>query len=1274
MPRALWSRLFHRRRARPAKPRAARSFRPRLEGLETRTLLSAGDLDPTFGNAGKVLTGFQGSYDDSANAVVRQSDGKYVVAGVSGTETNRLVALARYNPDGSLDTAFGTGGKVLTSVGAPSVTVLSPLVQPDGRVVVAGGAGPDVAASPQTGFLLARYNLDGDLDTTFGTGGLVHTDFPGGGIDVARAVFVEPDGKLVAVGASYSTQFLAPTPIALARYNADGSLDPSFGTGGLRQLPDLPRGGAYAAVQQSDGKILVAGSVPEGAATDAANDIGVVRLNADGSVDTTFGTQGLARASLTTGNQEVGSTITLQPDGRVVVAGATVSNNARDLAVVRFTASGQLDPSFGSGGAVRTDFAGGSDDAAAVTVQADGRIVVSVGQGLVRYNPDGSLDAGFGTGGKVPVSSGVGDVIVDGTRLVATAGASSTGPQGVNFDFGLDRLTADGMFDPTFGTGGKTSTDFAGPIDSTVFDAARGPDGKIVVVGFASSRSSNPFSVLARFNPDGSPDSTFGNGGRLTLDFTGLFVRVQPDNKIVVLGSMRGAVIVARYNRDGSPDTTFGNGGKTGESFGNGTFDEGGSPTAAALAPDGKILVTGQVFVMGRFGMNFLLRFNPDGSPDSAFNSRGGGGRGLAVQPDGKVVAIVSPVPSGPGIPPAPTLERYTATTGQLDPTFGTNGEAPRIPGGGAIGPNSLVIQADGRIVALANLGQEAAVGSNFVGWSLLRYRPDGSPDGSFGAGGQVETVFAPGAVAASLATGASGLLAATGTAPGAGGSDFVVAVYLSDGSLATGFGNGGIVSTDFAGGADTATAVLLQPDNKLVVAGTATVNGFKQFALARYEGVADPAPAPVSDDVRFVTDLYQDLLGRAPDAPGLAANAQPLDAARAQALASVARAFVGSVENRSAVIAGYYTTYLGRAADAGGVRNWLGLLQRGATPEEVLATILGSDEYLQRAGGTNAAFLDRLYRDVLGRDRDPGSQGFLDALNGGQATRAQVAVGLLSSAEYRTRFVTQAYQTFLGRQPNTAEMGPWLQLLAQPAPGAGQLAPSEQVVAGILASAEYLGNNGNSSQTWLDSLYRRLLNRLPDAAGYSANLQFILNAAGAQRQATAVGFVFSQEYLAKTVGDAYLRFLGRAASPEEVAPRVDALRRGLTQEQLVAGIAASDEAFRHAGGTNAAWLDALYQGLLGRGTAGDPGAQGFLDALNQNQVTRVQVATFLASSDEYRRHLVQTDYTTYLGRQAGDAEAAFWAAVLQRGERQEQLLADIVASAEYFQQAGQRR
>src|SRR5262249_54558768 len=159
-------------------------------------------------------------------------------------------------------------------------------------------------------------------------------------------------------------------------------------------------------------------------------------------------------------------------------------------------------------------------------------------------------------------------------------------------------------------------------------------------------------------------------------------------------------------------------------------------------------------------------------------------------------------------------------------------------------------------------------------------------------------------------------------------------------------------------------------------------------------------------DDARFVTDLYQELLGRTPSAAERDAQKALLEGPRFAALNATALNFVRSDEARARVIAGYYQDFLGRAAGAGELADWVEAQRRGATPEQVLAAVLGSPEYLQRAGGTNAAFLDRLYRDLLGRDRDPGSQVFLDALTQNRATREQVAAALLAGDEYRTLFI----------------------------------------------------------------------------------------------------------------------------------------------------------------------------------------------------------------------------------------------------------------------------
>jgi uncharacterized delta-60 repeat protein len=1290
MPRAFWSRLFTRRRARPATPRVPRSFRPRLEGLEDRTLLSAGDLDPTFGTGGKVLTGFTGSLNDTASAVVREPDGKYVVAGTSSGSAGFSLALARYAAAGTLDPSFGTGGRVLTHYAGELVTVAEAAVQGDGKLVIAGTVSHGTGTNFTSDFLVLRYNPDGTPDTTFGSGGTVRTDFDGG-TDSLATLLVQPDGKLVAVGHS---QTASSDDAALARCNPDGSPDISFGTAGKVFLSGPDNVPADAALQ-SDGKIVVAGSVPEGAPHSSPRDFSLRRFNADGSLDVTFGSGGQVTTNFGAGQTDVARAVAVQSDGKIVVAGDTRTPNVQgtasgpgDFALARFNADGTLDATFGTGGKVTTDIGSNSDDTVSdLALQPDGRIAVagstpSFSQQeveLARYNADGSLDLTFGTAGKFqPQLTGRPRLLLDGGAIVFTFTLFS--PDDRTDDFGLARLTPLGVPDATFGTAGQVTTDFVGPVNAHAADVARQSDGKLVVVGGVFV--DRPYWVVARYNPDGSPDTSFAQGGTFRSDFGFLFgadagaVVIQPDGKIVVAGTIAWNIGLARFNADGSLDTTFGRNGLvlTGSpSESSWVFD-------MALQPDGKILVGGAEQVMGdRFGLSpgVLMRFTADGAGDGSAQLDQGGVSlssviGVASQPDGKILATGYPLIPFSSQPRPLTVVRLNPDL-TVDSGFGTNGQATlNVSAGG----QAVAVRPDGRIVIVATLNSPQPMN----GLAAARLLPGGAADASFGAAGVAATNLgtAPPVPtdlrftrAAGLALQPNGLIAAGGQA-GSNGGDFALAVYLPDGSLDPRFGQGGIVTTDFSGMADFLASLLQQPDGKLLAAGTATVDGVLEFALARYEGDTAPPVAPTSENIRFVTDRYQDLLGRASDAAGLAANTQPLDAARAQTFGDLARGFVGSAERRSAVIAGYYTTYLGRAADAGGVQNWLGLLQRGATPEQVLATILGSEEYFQKAGGTNAASLDRLYRDVLGRDRDPGAQGFLDALNGGQVTRPQVAFGLLASAEYRTRFVGQLYQEFLGRQPGVDEVRPWLQLLAQPSAGPGQLAPSEQVLAGILVSAEYLGNNGNTSQTWLDSLYRRLLNRLPDAPGYSAALQMLVNATAGLRLTEAQGIVSSDEFRRKTVVDDYTRFLHRTAGAGETDFWAAALEHGAAHEQVLALLVGSDEYFREVGSTNQSWLDQVYRDLLGRDR--DPGSQGFLDALNGSQATRVQVATAILGSAEYRRLLVQSYYTTYLGRPTSDAELAVWVAALQRGDRQEQVLANIVASAEYFSQAGQRR
>jgi uncharacterized delta-60 repeat protein len=327
-----------------------------------------GSLDATFGTDGKVTTEFGGSAN-AAYAVALQSDGKIVAAGVAGGgPTGADIALARYNTDGSLDPSFGVGGKVVTDFNSTHEAAAGLAIQPDGRIVIVGSTrtfGPFQTNLPE--FALARYNQNGSLDTSFDGDGKVSTRFTPAWADLGFGIALGPDGKIVTAGWALPDGASGPGAIDIARYNANGSLDASFdGDGRVVSAPGTDNAG-FAVVVQPDRRIVVAGFVDF--------DLALVRYNAGGRLDSTFGSEGVARSSL--GRFAVAQDLVREPDGKLVAAGS-VSRSTTDpgdiaFAVARFDRSGEHDDSF-HGGAISTDF-GGADQAQALALQADGKIV-----------------------------------------------------------------------------------------------------------------------------------------------------------------------------------------------------------------------------------------------------------------------------------------------------------------------------------------------------------------------------------------------------------------------------------------------------------------------------------------------------------------------------------------------------------------------------------------------------------------------------------------------------------------------------------------------------------------------------------------------------------------------------------------------------------------------------------------------------------------------------------------------------------------------------------
>ncbi|MFF4370173.1 calcium-binding protein [Streptomyces sp. NPDC001594] len=424
-------------------------------------------------------------------------------------------------------------------------TSTSPHPSPSGG----GRARRRTAAAVAAGLALAlalpatALGAPGDLDPSFDGDGKVVTDFGGGGYDESRGMVIQADGKIVTVGTTVPAAG-GYSDMALARYNPDGSLDPTFngdGDNDGRIQTDL-RGGddvADAVAVQPDGKLVVAGYSSE---PDAAGSFTVVRFNPDGSLDSTFDGDGFTFTDFgTTGPQEAFG-IAIQPGGAIVAAG----ESGTDIAVARYNAAdGSPDTTFDGDGKVTTGFPGGSASAYDVTLQSDNKIVV--------------------------------------------AGRSGYNYPSEDSDFALARYNPNGSLDTTFDGDGRVTTGFGGP------DVAGGvkvqPDGKIVTAGYATFDF-----ALARYNPNGSPDTSFDGDGRLTTDFgantldRATDLALQPDGRIVAAGVSEADFGVARYNANGSLDTGFGTGGKVHTDVSFGYYD-----TANAVAPqsDGKIVVSG---------------------------------------------------------------------------------------------------------------------------------------------------------------------------------------------------------------------------------------------------------------------------------------------------------------------------------------------------------------------------------------------------------------------------------------------------------------------------------------------------------------------------------------------------------------------------------------------------------------------------------------------------------------------------------------------------------
>ena len=361
----------------------------------TLAIAQAGHLDTSFAANGILtfsLSTVNGG-NNQANAVSLQSDGKIVVAGQIGSRSG----LLRLNPNGSLDRSFGSSGTVITQIGGDIEQVFVGMaLQSDGKILVAA------TGCPPRG-VVARFNTNGSLDTSFGSNGVMALPL------VAKGLALQADGKIIVTGSNLGTALMG-------RLLSTGQVDSGFGTNGVAALV----GGPTAIALQSDGKILIGsgGLVASPFLNPAPGAGGVARYNTNGSLDRTFGVSGQ------TASVVAPSAISVQSDGKILAVGGNasqlaVTGNSSGFGVVRFNANGSVDTTFASRGGVTTGFPNlALTGAFAVAIQPNGDIVTAGEAGsagtsqlvesfaLARYLGTGTLDTTFGTGGRVTTHFG----------------------------------------------------------------------------------------------------------------------------------------------------------------------------------------------------------------------------------------------------------------------------------------------------------------------------------------------------------------------------------------------------------------------------------------------------------------------------------------------------------------------------------------------------------------------------------------------------------------------------------------------------------------------------------------------------------------------------------------------------------------------------------------------------------------------------------------------------------------------------------------------------
>jgi uncharacterized delta-60 repeat protein len=554
---------------------------------------SNGTLDTSFNTTGVKLVSFSGSTSSSMSDLVVQPDGKIVTSNQAYVSGVARIIMVRYNTNGNLDTTFDTDGAAVTIMssnfaGGSDNAELK--LQPDGKIVVMETLQPIINDNSNHEVFFARYNSNGTLDTSFDSDGQLNysyfslndnaTDFdivgtkiivsgnteedyttnkiaiarlnsngtfdnsfdadgklfytfPFAGYDVATCSKLQSDGKLVVGSVSY----LNETRFTVSRYNVDGTLDLSFGINGVTVINRYAQGELKSIDFDSNGKIVVAGGT---------TNFDVFRLNSNGILDSTFGTNGFATSP---GVFAGASAVKVLSTGKILIAGSVASTInsifSGNYLLARLNSNGTNDTTFGTNGFTSVGSTDSQEELVDLEVQSDGKILTlgfipngsDVDSVVFRYNSNGTLDTTFngngiatfgGAGGDYPTNM---ELQNDGKIIIGANADSTLSPV-------LVRLTTSGSFDTTFDGDGMLYVD---PLNLEFMnDFKLMNDGSIILTGVPSFTNSSDFIIL-KYNSNAALDTSFGTQGRVSTDFFGSYdspakINITSDNKAIIAG------------------------------------------------------------------------------------------------------------------------------------------------------------------------------------------------------------------------------------------------------------------------------------------------------------------------------------------------------------------------------------------------------------------------------------------------------------------------------------------------------------------------------------------------------------------------------------------------------------------------------------------------------------------------------------------------------------------------------------------------------------------